>query len=252
MIHPATELRLVNAHIGHGVFATRHIPRGTITYVRDELEIELTPRQFGRLDESHRRIVERYSYIDPRGRRVVSWDHAKYVNHRCECNTMSTGYGFEIALRDIEPGEEITDEYGLFNLTEPMPVNCGCRQCRKVVRPGDITRLAAAWDRRVIAALTALSGVEQPLWQLVDRRTRRAVEGYLAGRLPYRSVATLAWTPAAAAGEPVLDGEGKPAFLRQPEREACADRAQSRAGPSTNPTVSKPWSVRVASISLQS
>lgn len=209
MIHPATELRLVNAHIGYGVFATRRIPRGTITYVRDDLEIELTPRQFERLDESHRRIVERYSYIDPRGRRVVSWDHAKYVNHRCECNTMSTGYGFEIALRDIEAGEEITDEYGLFNLSEPMSVDCGCRQCRKVVRPGDITRLAAAWDRQVITALTALPGVEQPLWHLVDRRTRRALEGYLAGRLPYRSVAMLARAADAAAHELVLDGAGE-------------------------------------------
>jgi hypothetical protein len=206
MIHPATELRLVNAHIGHGVFATRHIPRGTITYVRDDLEIELTPRQFERLDELHRSIVERYSYIDPRGRRVVSWDHAKYVNHRCECNTMSTGYGFEIALRDIGAGEELTDEYGLFNLTEPMPVDCGCRECRKVVRPSDITRLAAGWDRRVIEALAALHDVEQPLWHLVDRRTRHAVEGYLAGRLPYRSVATLAWIPDATARDTGLTG----------------------------------------------
>jgi uncharacterized protein len=193
MIHPATELRLVSAQIGHGVFATRHLPRGTITYVKDGLEIELTPRQFERLDQAHRQIVDKYSYIDPRGRRVVSWDHAKYVNHRCECNTMSTGYGFEIALRDIEAGEEITDEYGLFNLQEPMPVDCGCRQCRKVIRPGDISRMAAGWDRKVIAALAGFSVVEQPLWHLVDRRTQRAVEGYLAGRQPYRSVATLAW-----------------------------------------------------------
>jgi uncharacterized protein len=193
MIHPATELRQVSVHIGHGVFATRRIPRGTITYVRDGLEIELTPRQFERLDEIHRQIVDKYSYIDPRGRRVVSWDHAKYVNHRCECNTMSTGYGFEIALCDIEAGEEITDEYGLFNLREPMPVDCGCRRCRKVIRPGDITRLAAGWDSRVKAALAELPTVEQPLWYLVDRRTQRAVEGYLAGRQPYRSVTTLAW-----------------------------------------------------------
>jgi hypothetical protein len=195
MIHPATELRLVSAHIGHGVFATRRIPRGTITYVKDELEIELTPRQFERLDEAHRQIVDKYSYIDPRGRRVVSWDHAKYVNHRCECNTMSTGYGFEIALRDIEPGEEITDEYGLFNLTEPMQVDCGCRQCRKVVRPGDVTRLAAGWDRKVMVALADLPGVDQPLWHLVDGRTQRAVNAYLAGRQAYRSVATLELQP---------------------------------------------------------
>ncbi len=208
MIHPATELRLVSAHIGHGVFATRRIPRGTITYVKDELEIELTPRQFERLDEAHRQIVDKYSYIDPRGRRVVSWDHAKYVNHRCECNTMSTGYGFEIALRDIEAGEEITDEYGLFNLQEPMRVDCGCHHCRKVIRPGDITRLAPGWDRKVIAALDGLSHVDQPLWHLVDRRTQRAIQGYLAGQQPYRSVAMLAWQEHAERCMPQLDADG--------------------------------------------
>jgi hypothetical protein len=37
MIHPDTELRYVNDIIGYGVFATRLIPRGTITWVQDEL-----------------------------------------------------------------------------------------------------------------------------------------------------------------------------------------------------------------------
>ncbi|MHC5084588.1 MAG: SET domain-containing protein, partial [Planctomycetota bacterium] len=34
MIHPDTELRKVNETIGYGVFATRHIPKGTILYVK--------------------------------------------------------------------------------------------------------------------------------------------------------------------------------------------------------------------------
>lgn len=193
MIHPATELRLVSEHIGYGVFATQPIPRGTLTYVKDDLEIELTPRQFERLDGAHRQIVDKYSYIDQRGRRIVSWDHAKYVNHRCECNTMSTGYGFEIAIRDIEAGEEITDEYGLFNLQEPMAVNCGCRQCRKLLYPSDLQRFAELWDRQVMDALVDLPGVQQPLWYLVDRGTRTAVSAYLKGSRPYRSVSALRW-----------------------------------------------------------
>lgn len=191
MIHPDTELRLVSKTIGYGVFATRPIPCGTLTYVRDSLEIELTPRQFERLDDAHRRIVDKYSYIDPRGRRVVSWDHAKYVNHRCECNTISTGYGFEIAIRDIAAGEEITDEYGLFNLQEPMAVDCGCRACRRQVRPEDPQRLAPVWDGWVTAALARSMQVEQPLWHLLDRQTRREVQQYLAGARPYRSVSHL-------------------------------------------------------------
>jgi hypothetical protein len=135
MIHPDTELRLVSEAIGYDVFATQPIPRGTVTYVKDGLEIELTSRQFERLDEVHRQIVDKYSCIDPRGKRIVSWDHARYVNHRCVCNTISTGCGFEIANRDIAAGEEITDEYGLFNLQAPMAVDCGCNNCRKLLHP---------------------------------------------------------------------------------------------------------------------
>lgn len=81
MIHPDTELRFVNEEIGYGVFATRPIPTGTIVCAKDGLEIEFTLRQFERLDAAHRAVVNKYSYIDQRGVRIVSWDHAKYVNH---------------------------------------------------------------------------------------------------------------------------------------------------------------------------
>ncbi|MEZ4386981.1 MAG: SET domain-containing protein [Candidatus Krumholzibacteriia bacterium] len=195
MIHPATELRHVSPTIGHGVFATEPIPRGTLVYVRDSLEIAVTPPDFAALDPALRAAVDRFSYIDEHGVRVVSWDHGKYVNHRCDCNTMSTGYGFEIAIADIAAGDEITDEYGLFNLEDEFPVSCGCTACRQVVRPDDLDRYGAVWDRKVRRALAALRKVPQPLWDLVDPATRHQVTGYLDGERPYRSVACLKYEP---------------------------------------------------------
>ena len=41
MLHPDTELRVVSADIGFGVFATALIPKGTIVYIKDPLEIEI-------------------------------------------------------------------------------------------------------------------------------------------------------------------------------------------------------------------
>lgn len=196
MIHPHTELRYVSPEIGIGVFATTLIPKGTLVYVKDPLDIELTEQQFDQLDGLSRRMADKYAYIDERGIRIVSWDHAKYVNHRCECNTISTGYGFEIALRDIAPGEEITDEYGLFNMAIPIPVTCGCANCRKVVCGTDIDRYADRWDIQVRDALGYVREVPQPLWDLVDPATQAALEGYLSGRQPYRSVLTLKWSGA--------------------------------------------------------
>lgn len=191
MIHPSTELRLVNPLVGYGVFASRPIPRGTIVYAIDPLDIELSPEQYGSLDPTTRELAERYSYLDPRGHRILSWDSAKYVNHSCEPNTMSTAWGFEVALRDIAAGEEITDEYGLFNLEWEMECACGHRRCRGVIRHGDAWRHFRRWDRTVRSAALAIPLVEQPLIGLLDEVTRGSLERFLSGTGRYRSVRSL-------------------------------------------------------------
>jgi hypothetical protein len=162
-------------------------------YVKDALDIEISDDQFSRLEAVSRRLADKYAYIDERGVRIVSWDHAKYVNHRCECNTISTGYGFEIALWDIAPGEEITDDYGLFNISTPFAVSCGCIRCRKVVQASDIDRYADVWDTKIRDVLQLVHAVPQPLWELIDPDTLAALNGYLAGQQPYRSVRALKW-----------------------------------------------------------
>ncbi len=191
MIHPATELRYVNDIIGLGVFAVADIPKGTIVYAKDSFDIEVTPKEFAALSPPMQAVAERYSYLDERGVRIISWDHAKYVNHRCDCNTMSTGYGFEIALRDIAAGEEITDEYGLFNMDQEIVLACGCEGCRGVLRPGDIETWHPVWDARVKGALACLRRVPQPLWDVLDPAIRGEVEAYLRRRTSYRSVLSL-------------------------------------------------------------
>lgn len=193
MMHPHTELRWVNNHIGRGVFATRPIPRGTITYVQDPLDIELTPEAFEALPE----IVQEKSgdlfYVDARGTRILSWDIGRHVNHCCFANTISTGYGFEIAVRDIAADEEITDEYGLFNLPEPLPLSCPKEGCRGVVCAADLDTCADEWDRKVAGALALMRDVPQPLEALLEEDTRRMLDAYFAGG-PLRSVRTLRYT----------------------------------------------------------
>ena len=63
MIHPASELRFISAEIGHGVFATEFIPRGTLVWVLDEFDRVLTPPRsagFRRLLRAGRR---KYAYV---------------------------------------------------------------------------------------------------------------------------------------------------------------------------------------------
>ena len=83
MIHPSTRLVYIDDHIGYGIVASELIPRGTITYVKDELEICLSPRQFETLSAVLQSQAEKYSYMDARGTHIMSWDIAKYVNHSC-------------------------------------------------------------------------------------------------------------------------------------------------------------------------
>lgn len=38
------------------------------------------------------------------------------VNHSCEAPCLGSGYEFEIAVRALLPGEELTDDYGTHQL----------------------------------------------------------------------------------------------------------------------------------------
>lgn len=191
MIHPDTELRKVNDTIGYGVFARKPIARGTILYVKDPLEIEVSPEQFSAMDPQFQTVVNWFSYIDERGYRIVSWDIAKYVNHNCDNNSISTGYGFEIATRNIEAGEEITDEYGIFNLPEPLCCNCQSPKCRGIISNSDWDVYARVWDRKAKDALKYFAGVQQPLIKYMDMEAYRNLMQYLNTRRNYRSVQEL-------------------------------------------------------------
>lgn len=49
MIHPDSELLFVSPQIGLGVFATRFIPKGTITWVFDPLDQIVSPEKAARM-----------------------------------------------------------------------------------------------------------------------------------------------------------------------------------------------------------
>jgi uncharacterized protein len=182
MIHPNTELGRADERIGLGVFATRFIPKGTIVWVLDELDQRLTPERVRRLGRSYQGLLDRYGYKNAAGEIIVCWDFARWVNHCCEANAVSTPWDFDIAVRDIAPGEEITNDYAALNIAESFTCHCGLDTCRGTVRPEDFDVLADRWDLQVRDAIALVSAVPQPLWTWV--RNRRLVRA--AGRDPRR------------------------------------------------------------------
>ncbi len=188
MIHPHTEIKFINPEIGYGVFATKRIPKGTIVYVKDDLEIMISQEDYLKFKDPLKKIIDRYSYIDPEGYRIISWDFAKYTNHCCDPNTISTGYGFEIAIKDIEPGEQITDEYGIFNLDKEIHLICDKSNCRKVVCNEDFDKYYQEWDQKIIPALKLVPFLEQPLYEFIDELTKKELEEFLNDPSKYKSV----------------------------------------------------------------
>ncbi|MDX1719764.1 MAG: SET domain-containing protein, partial [Salegentibacter mishustinae] len=108
MMHPDTELRFINEKVGYGVVATKFIPEGTITWVQDDLDHVFYTSQVEKLHPKSAQMLEKYAFRNRFGDLVLCWDLAKYVNHSFNSNCFSTAYGFEIAVRDIQVGEELT------------------------------------------------------------------------------------------------------------------------------------------------
>ncbi len=193
MIHPETIVRPVNEVIGNGVFATKYIPKGTIVVVKDRFDISISREEFLWLPEPLKASVETYLYHDKHGHLILGWDHAKYMNHSCDSNTMMTDYDIEITVRDILPGEEVTTEYGLLNIQEPYAIHCCCKNCRRHLRLDDIDRYADIWDKRIHESLLMAFEHPQPLWNLVDSDTKARLENLQEHPESYRSVRNLKW-----------------------------------------------------------
>ena len=172
MIHPSTEVRLVNEHIGYGVFARERIPKGTITWVRCALDRVFTPAEVEALGPSYWPIIDRYAYRDGRDRYILNWDHAKFMNHSCEPTVLCPGFDFDVALRDLEPGDELTYDYAVLNLDEVLECTCGRPSCRGTSSPPRCT----CW--RTSSSPCGRS------WRTPRRSSRPP-----AGRSPYRASA---------------------------------------------------------------
>ena len=168
MIHPHTELQYINDKMGYGVVATKRIPKGTITWALDKLDRIFLREQVQRMDPLYQKVLDTYSYRNPEGNYVLCWDNARFINHSSNSNCITTAYEFEIAIRDIHPGEQLTDDYGYLNLEEPFEVVPEQGTGRNVIYPDDLIRYYHVWDEQLLAAFPLLFSVDQPLLQILD------------------------------------------------------------------------------------
>ncbi|WP_179018474.1 SET domain-containing protein [Winogradskyella forsetii] len=187
MIHPNTELKFISKAIGYGVVATEFIPAGTITWVLDKLDREFTPDTFKTMDPIYRDIMDTYCYRNNKGNFILCWDNGRFVNHSFKSNCLTTAYDFEIAIRDIHPGEQLTDDYGYLNITEPFEAVDEDTE-RKVVYPDDLVNFHKIWDAQLKNVFNKIVDCEQPLKALLKNELWQKIEHIANGKVEMDSI----------------------------------------------------------------
>jgi uncharacterized protein len=135
------EVRNSSLH-GQGVFALQRIARGTriIEYLGERVSHAEADRRYDSKDPRDNHtflfIVDARTVIDA----GVNGNEARFVNHACEPNCESVierRRVFIDALRDIEPGEELTYDYQIQREPDDPPdidqvfaCRCGAPGCR--------------------------------------------------------------------------------------------------------------------------
>jgi len=169
MMHPHTRLAFISESVGMGVVATRPIPRGTVLWVADSLDIVLPDRQVQDLPTLMREQLRRHAYLTASDEWVLCWDHARFVNHACQANTLPTDDGLELCVRDIQAGEQITNDYAFFNLAadESFDCACQCEDCRGHITGDNTTAIIARCQALVQATRPLIASLPQALLPLL-------------------------------------------------------------------------------------
>jgi hypothetical protein len=163
MIIPLIEVKETK-NKGKGVFVAQFIPKGTITcFECDKCKI-LLENEISKLDEKAKKM---YIYHKKNGMFLYPCDETKYINHSCNSNTLNYKELFDIAVRDIKKGEEMTFDYRVFYDYPEDEFACNCNEDNccgtvKYIHPAP-KELQAFWNERLNSAMNLINKVNQPL-----------------------------------------------------------------------------------------
>lgn len=129
-----------SANKGSGLFASKLIRKGELIYHND-----LSKLPFYSLEDLHNHpLFEKYSehsdYVG-NGNYVIDLSPVSFMNHSCDPNCIVIMKTEKIsdyyALKDIQPGEELTHDYSLTSIDQfagqgfwVMDCKCGSKNCR--------------------------------------------------------------------------------------------------------------------------
>jgi SET domain-containing protein len=131
---------------GKGLFAIRPIKKGEIVAIKGgHIMDEETLRKSSALSEVSFVQLAPGFYIGAKDRSEVK-ENKIFVNHSCAPNVGFDGQVILVAMRDVEPGEELTFDWAMFTDESyiwkdyQIECNCGTQNCRKTLTPHDWRR----------------------------------------------------------------------------------------------------------------
>ena len=119
MLLVPTELRPSPLH-GIGLFASAPIARGTAVWrFAPGFDQEFDDAEIDRMEPYIRGFFDTYGYLDRTTKRLIlCFDNARFTNHSESPNLRpdytQDPFGIDVALRDIDAGEELTLDYDDF------------------------------------------------------------------------------------------------------------------------------------------
>ncbi|MEK6900694.1 MAG: SET domain-containing protein-lysine N-methyltransferase [Nanoarchaeota archaeon] len=114
---------------GKGAFADRNFKKGEVV-IEWKTKNLLTKEETKKLPLKQKRYV---SYFKD-GKYILHGIPERYVNHSCHANT-KTKNGADVAVRNINKGEEITADYakeGVPNMN--FKCKCGSKHCKGIIK----------------------------------------------------------------------------------------------------------------------
>lgn len=142
--------RAQSAIHGLGLFAAAPVPEGTRVWeFTDGFDQAIPPSQFDRLPAAARAQFLQYSYLDKVIHEyILCADDARFMNHSEEptLRDASDGpgdrYGYSVAARDLEAGEELTCDYREFDISNHHPLDATLHTRLSDPRPGQTSHVA--------------------------------------------------------------------------------------------------------------
>lgn len=121
MLQVKTKIGQSTIH-GTGLFADQFIPKGTIIWkYTSNVDREYTEDEYNKLEGLEKEYVKIYSFKFD-GLYCLCCDDARFFNHSIEPNcdelVNDIKFGYTVAARDIEIGEELTTDYNNFGLID--------------------------------------------------------------------------------------------------------------------------------------